>query len=172
MNSQLADKLNRAYELCDELDGLGYGIGYGYKERDNLRASLITFVLYFSAANGGITAEDTAFVKDYFGQDMSVEMMTGLYNAMCRDNIVYQDGDYATKVPACIQSYVATDNKIYANSNDNTKSVAGDVANLLYLLGKEMKADEYSAEIFNPFMDRISDYIRDNLNYAYKLDFN
>ena len=173
MNNELKSKLNGVYGLCDELDGLGYGIGFGHKERDNLRVSFIIFVLYFANANGGITDEGTAFVKDYFDQEMSREMMAGLYKTMCEDNIVYQDSDFASKVPACIESYVATDNKIYANSNDNTKSVAGDVAEVFNLMGSELLsgADSEAKKKFEAFMNRILDYIGEKLAYDYRCGF-
>lgn len=172
----LADKINKAFELCDEIDALGYGIGHGYKQRDSLKAEFMVFVLFFSMENGGITDENSAFVKEYLDTDMPKEMMENLYKPMVADNIVYQDGDFSTKVPATIQSFVMVDNKIYAESNDSTKSYAGFVAEVYDAMGKEFFAsDSVSSDVaeakFKSFTDRIADYLKDNLVYDYILNF-
>ncbi|MCR5653126.1 MAG: hypothetical protein K6F88_04925 [Ruminococcus sp.] len=173
MSTKLADKVNQAYGLCDELDGLGYGIGYGYKERDSLKAEFVTFILYFSMADGEITDKDAEFLKDCLDVEQDKEMMTNLYNVMCRDNIVYQEKDYGAQVPATILSYVDKDNRIYASSGDDSKSVAGFVADVYNSIGNELLADA-SDEVkskLSLFMNRIVDYIHENLAYDNPCDF-
>ena len=88
MNNELVNKINYAYELCDELDGLGYGIGHGYKQRDSLRVGFVNFAMYFSMADGEITDESVSFLKDYFGLEQTKEVLAGLYKTMFVDNII------------------------------------------------------------------------------------
>lgn len=173
MNNELLNKINQSFEMCDELDALGYGVGYGNKQRDAQKASFITFVLYFAMADGEITDSDSAFLKDYFDIEMPKEMMSAMYQTMCVDNIVYKDSDYSKFIPADIQSFVMADNKIYASSCDDTKSFAGFTANVYYAIGEELLADSSDAvkEKFSEFMKQIADYLSDNLAYNYSLDF-
>lgn len=173
MNNELVNKINYAYELCDEIDGLGYGIGYGYKQRDSLRVGLINVAMYFSVEDGKVTDKTVSFLKDYFDMDQPKEVLDGLYKTMFVDNVVYQDGDYSTKVPAEIQAFVMTDNKIYASSNDDTKSYAAYVADLFNAIGEEILADsDDSAKAgFSAFMKMIVDYINANLAYSYSFNF-
>ena len=173
MNNELLNKIDYAYNLCDELDGLGYGIGHGYKERDSLRVDLINVVMFFSMTNGEFSDKGLSMLKDCFGMDLPKETLDGLYKTMFTDNIIYQDGDYSTKVPAPIQSYVAADNKIYASSNDDTKSFAGLIADVYYCLGKELlsDADDVANDKFAAFMSQTADYINENLAFDYILNF-
>ena len=173
MNNELVNKINYAYELCDELDGLGYGIGYGYKQRDSLRVSRINVAMYFSVEVGKVTDKTVSLLKDYFDMEQPKEVLDGLYKTMFVDNVVYQDGDYSTKVPAEIQAFVMTDNKIYASSNDDTKSYAGYVADLYNAFGEEILAgsDDNAKAKFSAFMKMIVDYINENLAYNYSFNF-
>lgn len=171
MNNELLSKINYAYELCDELDGLGYGIGYGYKQRDSQRASFTNIVMYFTAEDGKVTDKTVAFLKDYFEIEQPKEVLDGFYKSMFVDNIMYQDGDYSAKVPAEIQSFVMADNKIYASSNDDTKSVAGYVADLYNALGEEIITDDNMKVKFSEFIKMIVDYINENLAYSYRFSF-
>lgn len=173
MNNELVNKINYAYELCDELDGLGYGIGYGYKQRDAFHMNLSNVIMYFSVEDGKVTDKTVSLLKDYLGIEQPKEMLDGLYKTMFVDNIIYQDKDYSAMVPADIQSFVMTDNKIFASSNDDTKSVAGYTADLYNSLGEEIlaDADDNTKAKFSAFMKMIVDYINENLAYNYSFNF-
>lgn len=173
MNNELLNKIDYAYGLCDELDGLGYGIGHGYKQRDSLRVEFVNVVMYFAMCDGEFSSDGLSMLKDYFGMDLPKETLEGLYKTMFVDNVIYQDGDYSTKVPAVIQSFVMADNKIYASSSDDSKSTAGYTANVYNAIGVELLADSSNAvkEKFAEFMKQTADYIRENLVYDYSLDF-
>ena len=173
MNNELLNKIDYAYNLCDELDGLGYGIGHGYKQRDSQRVDFINVVMFFSNTKGEFSDKGLSMLKDCFGMDLPKETLDGLFKTMFTDNIIYQDGDYSTKVPATIQSYVTADNQIYASSNDDTKSYAGFVADVYYCIGKELlsDADNGAKDKFAAFMSLIAEYINDNLAYDFSLNF-
>ncbi len=171
MNSDLSTMLNKVYDLCDEQDAMGLGMS-GVKTRDLQQVEFISCALYFAKADGEISDEDESFFQKYLNPNMTKEMISNVYEMIINDPLAKSRGDYADNVPPSILTQVEKDNKVYASSNDDTKSVAAAVAAVFNLIGKELvkDADDDVKSKFEAYITRIVDYIHENLAYDYRLD--
>lgn len=141
MNYLLKEMVDKMYEVGDNCDKgpLGLAQKTNLTLRECIKAELITYLMYLSAADGTIAWQEARFIRDYMEYDFTIEEI----NQLIVKKQIYST-KFEEKVPLSIQVLVKSDNMIYDAGLDvgvfNDLSLSGSLYLVFEELGNEFIA--------------------------------
>lgn len=166
MNYELKNMITQMYGLCDTLDEGPLGMTQINTEqtmRECLRTELTTFLMYLSASDGSVAWQESEFIRDYLGWNLS----TNEIHQFIKENQIYST-EFESEVPASMRLFVRADNAVYENEGRN-ESLACEILFRIYeALGKEFLAcdndvTDNEVEDLTIYLRTLQNYIQDEV---------
>ena len=158
MNYKLKNMITQLYELSDTLDEGSFGVAQTSSTtlKNCLEVELLSYLMYLSAADGKISWEESAFIRDYMEYDLTTDDI---------HQLIVENQIYSTKfegtVPLSMKVFVRADNAIYDVEGHNDFLASELLFDVFECLGKEFLSCD----------DNVSDdEIRDLTIYLHMLE--
>lgn len=161
----LEKMLEDVYASCEEIEKAGIiKTPLNMPLRENLRAEFVKFLAYLAMADGEISTEEIAFIKEKTGTDITPEMV----------NVIVKP-TFTIEIPTTFKYFVLTDagRKIKGGDNTRAKGLADTYARLgqeFIAANKEISDAELSA--LTRYCEMLDRYLREFGLYVSPRKFN
>ena len=166
MQEQLQKDIETCYEICDVMTAAGMARQSALPLRELLRTEFVKFMVYLSTADGAVSPQELAFIKDTMDMSMTVAQLDSFKRVQRIDSSLF-----ATEVPKVVKYFVLAD----AAHKLNKKPVQGNVSDHLmktcqelgleFIACNEVKTDR-EIRMLTDYIKMIEDFMKEYGIYA------